>query len=46
MDIIVCLSDEKLSYISVEITQISCFLLIAGFGPGLVGCFGIVLGPL
>ena len=34
--IIAHLSDEKLSYNSVEMTQISCFLMVAepGFGPG------------
>ena len=46
MDIIAGLSDEKLSYIYVEITQISCFLMVAVFGPGSIGCYGIVPGPL
>ena len=47
MAIIVGLSDREFSYNSVEITQISCFLLVAeqGFGPGSVGCNGTEPGP-
>ena len=42
------LSNKELSYNSVEISQISCFLMAAeqGFGPGKVGCYGTLPGPL
>ena len=48
MAILAGLSDKAFSYNSVEITQISCFLLVAeqGFGPGSVGCYGTKPGPL
>ena len=48
MAIIAGLSDKEFFYNSVEITQISCVLLVAeqGFGPGSVGCYGTKPGPL
>ena len=48
MAIIAGLSDKEFFYNSVEITQISCFLLVAEhwFGPVSDGCYGTKLGPL
>ena len=48
MAIIAVLSDKEFSYNSVEITQISCFLLVdeQGFDPASFGCYGTEPGPL
>ena len=48
MAIIAGLSDKELAYNSVEITQISCFLMVSEqvFGSDSVGCYGTEPGPL